>query len=693
MATSPKQEDLGVEERGKEINVIKDLLNDYLGTSYSLVEFDGLSGLPLLQKLNDVFAQLNPDMARDLAGERAQNGGSMGPTFVRMTNFLHSILNYKLPNTLRPNFEQTFCYGEKQVVYPILHWVLSHIPQNKKRVYLSKYLIPIEVPEDLRASDDGVREVYGQYKQLIEEFIQTHRNVEKLKENVTDPQDVGRMIKTLEQERETLKQRISQTREKLKTIPNNEALLKAAQALRQAQEEQGKMQEQMDAQTSSLHSAEMKLASSEQTLKELKRDLSGFSAEEMIKRIQEDVKMSQMLVTDKLPKDTDVMSQKLRTLHATLNENVDLQALQHKVATMEAEVASLQKENEERMKDKDAHQLHLFRQQALLTTGRKAGFLDELETVKSEIAKVKAEIASKEEDLSRFSNEKIPKGEDFVRYVNSLRENYSNYKRMGAELGELRSEYGVLQRTEELLLAKVDRNEYQGLKQTKQTIEELNEQRSGLDDQKSEKLEKLSEVVQEFVAEIRERRSKLAPQILELRNTRQKAHVVETSYQHAKESYEAEQARLEAETGKLQEEVDQLSSDTRLNESLYHRLNAQLSIAAVAWNRVRDEKDFAHGDRKLDEQYNTWAKMFESVTKKLETKSQTLRVTKKDIEQNHDHNLQQMEWFRNLKRLLDCKVNYYKRETQDKERDRGNILNEGMVIGGTGNATVMVLSQ
>lgn len=37
--------------------------------------------------------------------------------------------------------------------------VLKRMPENHKRVYLAKYLIPLNIPEDMIASDDGVREV------------------------------------------------------------------------------------------------------------------------------------------------------------------------------------------------------------------------------------------------------------------------------------------------------------------------------------------------------------------------------------------------------------------------------------------------------------------------------------------------------------------------------------------------------
>ena len=58
--------------------------------------------------------------------------------------------------------------------------VLKRMPENHKRVYLAKYLMPVQIPEDMAASDDGLRDVFQQYKQLIEQFKQVHKAVDKL---------------------------------------------------------------------------------------------------------------------------------------------------------------------------------------------------------------------------------------------------------------------------------------------------------------------------------------------------------------------------------------------------------------------------------------------------------------------------------------------------------------------------------
>lgn len=60
----------------------------------------------------------------------------------------------------------------------------------------------------------------------------------------------------------------------------------------------------------------------------------------------------------------------------------------------------------------------------------------------------------KQEQLKQFSGEQVLRGEEFKRYVNKLRGKSSVYKMKRAELSDLRAEYGILSRTEEILKAK-----------------------------------------------------------------------------------------------------------------------------------------------------------------------------------------------------------------------------------------------
>ena len=51
--------------------------------------------------------------------------------------------------------------GHKQIVYPVLEWLLNRIPELKKRAYLAKYLVKVDLPPEV-AADPDVSEIYEQ---------------------------------------------------------------------------------------------------------------------------------------------------------------------------------------------------------------------------------------------------------------------------------------------------------------------------------------------------------------------------------------------------------------------------------------------------------------------------------------------------------------------------------------------------
>ena len=47
------------------------------------------------------------------------------------------------------------------MIYPVLEWLLSRIPELKKRAYLAKYLVKVDLPPEV-AADPDVSELYDQ---------------------------------------------------------------------------------------------------------------------------------------------------------------------------------------------------------------------------------------------------------------------------------------------------------------------------------------------------------------------------------------------------------------------------------------------------------------------------------------------------------------------------------------------------
>ena len=90
-------------------------------------------------------------------------------TALRILGMLR-ILKYKPPLDISvANFRQGLVEGQKHVIYPVMEWLLQRIEDLKKRAYLAKYLVKIEIPTEV-AADADVSDLYDQYEESIAQF-------------------------------------------------------------------------------------------------------------------------------------------------------------------------------------------------------------------------------------------------------------------------------------------------------------------------------------------------------------------------------------------------------------------------------------------------------------------------------------------------------------------------------------------
>ena len=126
--------------------------------NYNLISFDALHGDQLLQILSDVLAEIDAKHKIDIREEEPEN------TAIRILGMLR-ILKYKPPDEISHNFRQGLVEGQKQVIYPVLEWLLSRITDLKKRAYLAKYLVKVDLPPEV-AADPDVSDLFEQVPYL-----------------------------------------------------------------------------------------------------------------------------------------------------------------------------------------------------------------------------------------------------------------------------------------------------------------------------------------------------------------------------------------------------------------------------------------------------------------------------------------------------------------------------------------------
>ena len=60
--------------------------------------------------------------------------------------------------------------GSKPVIYPVLHWLLQRTNELKKRAYLARFLIKLEVPSEFLQDEtvaDTNKQVYNTQMALL----------------------------------------------------------------------------------------------------------------------------------------------------------------------------------------------------------------------------------------------------------------------------------------------------------------------------------------------------------------------------------------------------------------------------------------------------------------------------------------------------------------------------------------------
>ncbi len=57
--------------------------------------------------------------------------------------------NYSSTFLYRSKFRHGLVQGDKPVIYPILQWLLEKLPDLKKRAYVARYLVKIDVPAEI----------------------------------------------------------------------------------------------------------------------------------------------------------------------------------------------------------------------------------------------------------------------------------------------------------------------------------------------------------------------------------------------------------------------------------------------------------------------------------------------------------------------------------------------------------------
>ncbi|CAB1319622.1 unnamed protein product [Coregonus sp. 'balchen'] len=611
--------------------IVEYLNKDPFKKNFNLITFDSLEPMQLLQILNDVLAEIDPKQTIDIREEMPDQ------TAKRMFTLL-GMLKYKPPGNVSDpsSFRQGLVTGSKPVIHPILHWLLQRITELKKRAYLARFLVKLEVPSEF-LQDDVITDTYHQYEELVEGFKTYHKECEQLKSSGFSTAEIR----------------------KVESVSNHQRMLELARQLRVEKEREESLAQQKQEQKNQLFQAEQRLQRSQQQLKDLRQAAADAKPESLMKRLEEEIKFNSYMVSDKLPKELESKRRMVQYLQKVVSEpamgQAELGELEDKIRENNIEINLL---IEKRMMRNDPmdDKLSLFRQQASIITRKKEAKAEELHEAREELAALDRELNQKNSQARDQDGDEVIRGDEFKRFVGKLRSKGTVFKKKRQEITELRAEYGVLQRTEEILKQRHEVGQQQlqsmeaqkgisGYSDTQEELERVSAIKSELDEMKGRSLDDMSEMVKKLNSTIVEKKSALAPIIKELRPLRQQCQEVRA----------------------LREEMAQ-------EENRYHYINCMKEIIEMQMQRAAEEmKAYVSPDpqerrKTIREQYMKNIAEQESLGKKL-------REQQKSVRESHGPNMKQVKMWHDLEQLMECKRQCFLRA--QSQASIGQVIQEG----------------
>lgn len=621
----------------------------------SLVGFDEKEPIELMEILKKVLVHLDPKHETDLREEKPD------AMYQRISEFLFT-LGYQCSFDIE--FQQGLISGDKHTVHPILYWLLSNLEQLRKRAYLAKFCVNLEVPEEF-LREEQVYEMYQQYKELQGQFKATHAHVETERQGRMNPSDLQREVSQLDSEREQLSQKIQHLRTKSEREEGFATLLQVTSMLRKEQEEEARLCEKLGEQRYQLEQTEQLYIERSARLREMRemqqQDGEG-SADAMLKMLRNEVTKNRQALS-RVKKESEEKLLKLGQIDSALSEppvtKADIDRLEDEIASMQKEIADLEVTINEQNQDS---RLAVYKQQANLVAKKKEMVLKDKKALEEERDLLSKELSTKEREYEQNKGHKFMKRDEFKNYAASLRDKSAKFKRLKAEFNDLRHEVAVLTRSEQILQAKDPTPA--GMRETEAMIEKASIDKSQIDKNKGKTLDEISNIVQKINSQLKEKKNKLAPQIKALRSVRQNFQQVESKYLEKKASYDQAKSSMDGDLSKVSGEVRNLENEVLESEQAYHELNMQLCAAESRLQIAHRETRCMRKEERFSQEFSTLSESHNCEIHRLDELCRELRKEMKVVKEGHEGNLKQKKAFCQLQNLMLVKLKVAKQEMQ-----------------------------
>ena len=678
-----------------ELGVIVEKLNAApFKLNYSLVTFDELTPFDLVLLLQKVVVYL--DDKHNLADPR---NDPLEVTKKRLSDFL-GMLKFGFPRdpAEADRFKDDLVTGERKAVYPVLYYLLSKLKWCKTRAYVARFLARIEIPPEFHYVD-AVKEQLEKYEGLKKSFSDTHKQVEKLRRDRLAPDELFDQLSQLQEEKSQLLEKIAQLQKRTEEMgPHFVQVFEATSELRQAREDQGKLQKTGQKQRNALAEVKQKHAALQRRLEQMQKTHSeSASAQDMMEDLRGEVKEKKRVLTNDLPLEISAARRRLREVEAELAEpartDADVDDMHALVESNQMEVESLKNEVSRLQRmggEKDG--LKMFHQQASMWQKK----LEQEEKDLADVRRAAGEVNNKIEDLQgRFEvsiNQQGMRPGDFNDYAVNLREKTAEHKRKKKEIAAIRAESVVLSRTEAILRSRTADLDVLLRKIEEEGVNRRNSERdvgaSG-ESHKGKPLEEISRLIQRFDEQLSDKKRAVAPLVEQRRKLLPKKEELQKIHREKKQIYDSIAVGLESERIQLERDCEMYQEEALRQESRYHLIHCEALITEVSLEKVREEEDFERGNGKLLRDFQCYKDLYQQKIQQQEQMSKELRKQQRELKECEGSNSEQRKIFEDLRRLLYVKLQVHQNQQQPNSIHDG-VVDLGQDVGG---ANVMTIAQ
>eukprot|EP00921_Rhytidocystis_pertsovi_P004872 GHVQ01008471.1.p1 GENE.GHVQ01008471.1~~GHVQ01008471.1.p1 ORF type:complete len:567 (-),score=87.88 GHVQ01008471.1:2457-4157(-) len=525
-------------------DIVEGLNNPPFSLNLSIVGFDEKQPFELLQTLNVVLEYLDSQLHKtDLRDEDPES------MYRRIAQFL-MVLGFT--SVHGENFRDGLITGDKKIIYPVLSFLLKDLSRLKKRAYLGRFLVEVELPPEI-PKDEALQDCLQQYAALQCRFKVTHAALQETKTSGVTPSKIQYDIQQLESEKEQLRHKISNLKERISNQEGFQRVFSATSSLRKEQEEEARLSDRFQEQRLLLEGVEEQYSAISQQLHGMSASTrtAEVSPETMLNTLTEEASRNRT-VLDQLDSKIQETNSRATEIEISLAEpSVNLEQigeLELQVSSLQDDLARKQAENVAVETTLDSS-LAIYKQQANLVSSKMRAAVTAFQELEERSNSLVEQLRRQEDDYKALRGHTFLTREEFKEYANTLRTKTTMYKQLKAELAEIRGDVAILGRTEQILQQQADEQKAQmknaenergitGYQETEMGLEEASIQKAQIDQAKGGTLDEMSRIVSEIAQQLQMRKKNLAPQIKRLKQTRETHQALEQQYKKKKNVYD-----------------------------------------------------------------------------------------------------------------------------------------------------------